>query len=442
MSEPNTVQSVPPPPTITERSDPVEWSQAEYLYIQLYAELLFATDRLEEEPLVFTNEITAHKQFRQFFASRDVAEGGTKEERPEKSPQDFTNKRDRLVGGLLWRIQRTATARARAQKPKVRAVDITPALLEQYQKLREAVGTEKVITYPEEKPELWKFLFEEARQQYDALGLSTVVTQESQLPDMSSGAKEVPGPAQLQTTPKTPLAPSELDVEKKVGGASPVPLAKDEDKVPYKEQQANPDPSTLASVTPEPQLNGSTPEETHQPQEHSPTPPTSVATTPVGSEPPKHDESSKEPVAPEEVLDDPSQKVQEPTPAVEAPTPSTKPQKKAKRKRAAPKPKTAETSGPSVFCAWIMDTGKRCKRPSGPITDAQKKKGWICHNHIRKWSTMSEEERRANMVDTSEEGEPSSKRAKIAEDPAEKEGKLDDELEGEAELMDDVKIDA
>jgi hypothetical protein len=150
---------------ITKSIAPMKWSQDQSFYIQLYTELLFAATRLPQEPFVFLNDTTFYARFHSYFTDS----GGERRSSSEHIAPDLrelVEKRDRLVSGVMWRINKSAADKLESGKPKVRGVAITPALLAQYQDIRKKLGSDKIITHPEDEPELWKFLVNEATNQY------------------------------------------------------------------------------------------------------------------------------------------------------------------------------------------------------------------------------------------------------------------------------------
>lgn len=179
-----------------------EWSQDECLFIQLQDELLYATACLTQEPLVFHNDVTAHKMYLVFFGS-----SGSEDGTPGKALQDFIDQRDHLHGALLWRIQRLVEARARRTAPMVRNVIITPAILRQYRHIRGSIGFDEEVKDLEKESELWKFLSAEALEQYIAREpISTTV-------EGGGAAQQISGPEPCADAALAPTAVIEASTE-------------------------------------------------------------------------------------------------------------------------------------------------------------------------------------------------------------------------------------
>ncbi|KAI4925292.1 hypothetical protein J4E85_007170 [Alternaria conjuncta] len=144
-----------------------DWSRDECLYIQLHSELLLAVAHLPAAPFHSINDISQYVGYCQYFALPDAATSYSLEETGSgvvKSINTFTAKRDELSGWVMWALQATKI-KATFDK-KFQEVEVSPAMLRKYRKIRERIGFDTYIYNPKLYPALWSFLEVAARNQF------------------------------------------------------------------------------------------------------------------------------------------------------------------------------------------------------------------------------------------------------------------------------------
>ncbi|KAI4609860.1 uncharacterized protein J4E87_010977 [Alternaria ethzedia] len=158
--------STPDEPAVT-RVALGDWSRDECLYIQLYSELLLAVAHLPAAPFHSINDISQYVGYCQYFALPDAATSDSLQETGSgvvKSINIFTAKRDELSGWVMWALQATKI-KATFDK-KFHDVEVSPAMLREYRKIRERIGFDTYIYNPKLYPALWSFLEDAARNQF------------------------------------------------------------------------------------------------------------------------------------------------------------------------------------------------------------------------------------------------------------------------------------
>ena len=144
-----------------------DWSRDECLYIQLHSELLLVVAHLPAAPFHSINDISQYVGYCQYFALPDAATSDPQEETGSgvvKSINTFTAKRDELSGWVMWALQATKI-KATFDK-KFHDVEVSPAMLQEYRKIRERIGFDTYIYNPKLYPALWSFLEDAARRQF------------------------------------------------------------------------------------------------------------------------------------------------------------------------------------------------------------------------------------------------------------------------------------
>lgn len=151
-----------------------DWTEDECLYIHLHFELVLAVAKSSFAPIVFQNASSAHKQFLGYF-STNATESSGNAGKTIRTLEDFIDKRNKLVPGVLWSIDELMKSRVKESGPPIiNRVKITPIMTKEYSELRKHLGYQDEIPYPEKKPDLWRFLENAAQDQIQQISTAQV----------------------------------------------------------------------------------------------------------------------------------------------------------------------------------------------------------------------------------------------------------------------------